>query len=263
MKPPLFVFMDESGRKESDRYFVCGFLEIEDNQAFCSSLQRVYDQIKNLSIRNRLARVEKLKNESNLEEIYNLAKSYNEFELKHYYISNENKQLYCDLIKAVFRKTDFRFTAIVADRNDPLYEKSPDGQFPLYLKAFKLFAMHCIKRPDYIFVPDSFEPEFNWNVKSGTLPSAILPLDSKSCLQLQIADVLSGTVAQALKVNLGGQPNNKDIVRKDIVDTLEKELGKKIQRNITSNHPRYFSVWTIDWGKTKRPGHGQETQPRS
>src|SRR5438067_1916279 len=132
---PLFVFMDESGRKESDRYFVCGFLEIEDNQAFCSALQRVYDQIKNLSIRNRTARVETLKASGNIEELYNLAKSYNEFELKHYYISNENKNLYCDLIKVLFKKTEFRFTAIVADRQDALYERPPDGQFPLYLKA--------------------------------------------------------------------------------------------------------------------------------
>lgn len=25
------VFMDESGNKESDRFFVCGFLELENN----------------------------------------------------------------------------------------------------------------------------------------------------------------------------------------------------------------------------------------
>ena len=263
MVKPLFVFMDESGRKETDSYFVCGFLEIEDNQIFCSSLQRVYDQIKNLSIRNRIKRVEYLKNKGDIESLYNLAKTFNEFELKNYLISKENQILYCDLIKVLFRKTKFRFTAIVVDRSDPLYNKDPEGQFPLYLKAFKLYVSFCVKEPDYIFVPDTFEPNFNWNVKNGMLPMAILPLDSRACLQLQIADVLSGLVAQALKIKSGKKLNNKDLVRKPVLNVLEEEIGKKIEGNLTVNKPNYFSVWTIDWSKsTKKSGHGQETQPR-
>lgn len=82
-----FVFMDESGRKESDRFFVCGFIEIDDNQQFCSALRRVADQIKNLSIRNRLARVEQLREAHDEEQLYHLAKTFNEFELKHYHFS--------------------------------------------------------------------------------------------------------------------------------------------------------------------------------
>lgn len=264
MTKPLFVFMDESGRKESDPHFVCGFLEIEDNQAFCSSLQRVYDQIKNLSIRNRIKRVKQLKDEGDIQSLYNLAKTFNEFELKHYLISKENQILYCDLIKVLFRKTTFRYIAIVADRYDPLYEKDPEGQFPLYLKAFKLYASFCVKTPDYIFVPDTFDPGFNWNVKSGKLPMAILPLDSKACLQLQASDVLSGLIAQALKLKTGKKPNNKDLTRQPVLDVLEKEIGKKIEGNLTVHKPNYFNVWMINWSKSKkRPGHGQETQPRS
>lgn len=259
---PLFVFMDESGRKESDQHFVCGFIEISNNQLFCSALRRVSDQIRNLSIRNRSSRVDFLMKSKDIHELYNLAKTYNEFELKHYHITNENQPLYSDLIKVLFRKTQFRFTAIVADRFDPLYQRDPDGQFPLYLKAFKLYSSRCAKNPDYIFVPDSFDPGFNWNVKTGNLPSTILPLDSKSCLQLQVADILSGLIAQALKINLGEKPNNKDLVRQPVLDVLEREIGKKIVGNLTVNKPNYFSVWMIDWSKSKRPGHGQETQPR-
>ncbi|MCX6706480.1 MAG: DUF3800 domain-containing protein [Candidatus Woesebacteria bacterium] len=259
---PLFVFMDESGRKESDPYFVCGFLEIEDNQAFSVSLQRVYDQIKNLSIRNRIARVDLLKKRKNINELYNLARTYNEFELKHYRISQENQILYCDLIKVLFKKTKFRFTAIVADRSDRLYERDPLGQFPLYLKAFKLYTSYCVRTPDYIFVPDSFEPGFDWNVKNGNLPMSIFPLDSKSCLQLQVTDILSGLTAQALKLEKRLKRNNKDVVRQPVLDTLEKELGRKINSKFTVNKPVYFNVWRIDWSKTKRSGHGQETQPR-
>ncbi len=263
LKSPLFVFMDESGRKESDRHFVCGFLEIEDNISFCTNLLRVADQIKNLSIRNRLARVEKLKNEGNIQELYNLAKSYNEFEMKHYHITEENRGLYGDLIKVLFRKNKFRFTAIVADRNDPLYERDQTGQFPLYLKAFKLYATKCIQTPDYIFVPDNFETDFQWNVKTGNLPLTIFPLDSKSCLQLQVADIFSGLVAQALKMETGGIPNNKDICRQPVLEIMEKEMGKKINGNMTVHKSNYyFSVWIVDWSKSKRPGHGQETQPQ-
>ncbi len=260
---PLFVFMDESGRKESDRYFVCGFLEVYDNQDFCSALRRVSDQIKNLSIRNRSSRVDQLGHSKDIEGLYHLAKSYNEFELKHYHISNENCSLYSDLVKALFRKTTFRFTAIVADRKDPLYQRDPDGQSPLYLKAFKMYALRCIKTNDYVFVPDSFDPEFSWNVKTGNLPLAIFPLDSKSCLQLQVADVLSGLIAQALKLKAGDAPNNKDIIRQPVLDTLEQEIGRKIDGNFTVHQPNYFTVWVIDWSKSKRSGHGQETQPRS
>ena len=264
MTKPLFVFMDESGRKESDPHFVCGFLEIDNNQVFCASFQRVYDQIKNLSIRNRIKRVEQLKDDSDIESLYNLAKTFNEFELKHYLISKENQNLYCDLIKVLFRKTKFRYIAIVADRSDPLYERDPEGQLPLYLKAFKLYATFCVKTPDYIFVPDTFDPGFNWNVKNGNLPIAILPLDSKACLQLQITDVLSGLIAQALKLKSGKKPNNKDLARQPVLNVLETELGKKIQGNLTVNQPNYLNIWMIDWGKSKkRPGHGQETQPRS
>lgn len=260
---PLFVFMDESGRKESDRHFVCGFLEVSDNQAFCFALRRVSDQIKNLSIRNRLSRVERLKQIGDHEGLYNLAKSYNEFELKHYHISEENHDLYSDLIKVLFRKTTFRFTAIVADRHDPLYQRDPDGQLPLYLKAFKLYSTYCIKSRGYTFVPDTFDPGFNWNVKTGNLPSAIFPLDSKSCLQLQVVDIISGLIAQSLKLKAGDPPNNKDLSRQPVLDILEAELGRKIDGNFTVHKPNYFSVWIIDWSKSKRSGHGQETQPRS
>lgn len=260
---PTFVFMDESGRKESDRHFVCGFLEIDDNEKFCASLRRVSDQIKNLSIRNRSNRVDTLLADNDLQGLYNLARTYNEFELKHYHITKENLTLYCDLIKALFAKTNFRFTAIVADRMDKQYVRDPKGQLPLYLKAFKLYASHCIQNPNYIFVPDTFDPGFEWNMKTGKLPVSILPLDSKACLQLQVADVLSGLVAQAMRLNAGETPNNKEIVRQPVLNTLEKELGRKIDGKFTVIKPHYFNVWPIDWSKTKRPGHGQETQPRS
>lgn len=235
---------------------------MDGNQAFCGSLRRVCDQIKNLSIRNRSRRVGFLKQTGDVESLYNLAKSYNEFELKHYHISRENSSLYCDLIRVLFSKTAFRFTSIVVDRNNPLYRRDPDGQFPLYLKAFKLYASSCVKTADYIFIPDIFDVGFNWNVKTGKLPLAIFPLDSRSCLQLQVVDILSGLIAQSLKLNSGESPNNKDLSRQVVLETLEKEIGRKIDGSFTVHNPNYFSVWVVDWSKSKRSGHGQETQPQ-
>jgi len=261
---PSFVFMDESGKKESDRYFVCGFLEVFDNRDFLLNLQRVSDQIKNLSIRNRMARVDELKNMNDINQLYLLARTFNEFELKNYRITHENQGLYCDLIRALFKRTNFRFTAIAMDRKSPLYIRDENGEDPLYLKALKRYSVNCAPKSqkEYIFVPDSFNISFNWNVKEGKLPIAILPLDSKSCLQLQIVDILTALIAQGLRV-AGNEPlSNKDQVRKPVLETLEKVIDKKINGNLTVDSPHYFSVWILDWSKTKRPGHGQETQPR-
>lgn len=262
---PSFVFMDESGKKESDRYFVCGFLEVFNNRNFLVSLQRVSDQIKNLAIRNRIARVDTLKGAADIDQLHLLARSFNEFELKHYHISKENQTLYSDLVKALFKKTNFRFTAIVMDRKDSLYVRDENGDDPLYLKALKRYAVNCAPKSEkeYVFAPDSFNSGFDWNVKSGKLPIGILPLDSKSCLQLQVVDILTGLIAQALRTHAGETLNNKDHVRLPVLNTLESVIGRKITGNLTVDKPHYFSVWILDWSKAiRKPGHGQETQPR-
>jgi len=261
---PSFVFMDESGKKESDRYFVCGFLEVFDNRDFLLALQRVSDQVKNLSIRNRMKRVDELKDAGDINQLHLIARTFNEFELKNYRITHENQKLYCDLIKALFKKTNFRFTAIAMDRKDPLYVRDENGDDPLYLKALKRYAVNCAPKSqkEYIFAPDSFNIAFNWNVKAGKLPIAILPLDSKSCLQLQVVDILTALVAQGLRIAKGELLSNKDQVRLPVLRTLEAVINKKVQGNLTVDSPHYFSVWILDWSKTKRPEHGQETQPR-
>ena len=56
-----FVFMDESGKKKSDRFFVCGFLELQDVVSFCRSVSRLHNQIKNTSISNMYKRVDILR----------------------------------------------------------------------------------------------------------------------------------------------------------------------------------------------------------
>jgi len=257
-----FVFMDESGKKESDRFFVCGFLQIEDSINFSRVFQRVVDQIKNLSIRNRQKRVSFLYKEKNLDELKNLAQSFNEFELKHYRISHENQSLYKDLIKVLWKKTNFKFTAIAFDRKDPNYVREENEHNALYLRALKLYTVHCAKSLEYIYVPDNFDTNFDWNVKSGNLPVAILPLESNASLQLQVADILTGLVAQALRLSNGENPTQKDVVRMPVLKVLEEMLERKIEGNLTIDGPNYFSVWVVKLRERKKLGHGQETQPQ-
>lgn len=240
-----FVFMDESGKKESDRFFVCGFLQIEDNVLFVRSLQRVHDQIKNLAIRNRQQRVETLRQSGDIEQLYNLARTFNEFELKHYLITEENRKLYIDLLKALWKKTQFRYTAIVIDRHDPRYVRSDNEHDVLYLRALKVYAMHCAPTCEYVYVPDNFDINFEWNVQRGHLPVTIVPLQSNASLQLQVCDILSGLVAQAWRTTNGIQPTNKDDVRADVVAELEQLIGHHLNEKFTVNTPHYFNVWPL------------------
>ncbi|GEM_PF-1856569 len=258
-----FVFMDESGKKESDRFFVCGFLQIEDNIGFSRSLQRVVDQIKNLSIRNRQKRIDILHKDKNLEELRNLAWTFNQFELKHYRITKENQNLYSDLIKALWKKTKFRFTAIVFDRKDPNYIREPNEHNALYLRALKLCMNHCVKDIKYVYVPDNFDINFNWNVKSGNLPISILPLESNSCLQIQVTDIFTGLIAQALRTISGEELTHKDEVRKPVLDTLEVTMGQKIKGNLTVETPNYFSVWVVKLTKNENRGMDKKSNPDS
>lgn len=257
-----FVFMDESGKKESDRFFVCGFLQIEDNTQFVQALRRVADQIKGVAIKNRQQRVEILRQSSDVKQLYNLAKSFNQFELKHYLISNENKNLYSDLIKALWKKTSFKFTAIAFDRHNENYIRDVNEHTALYLKSLKMYTKYCTNNVRYVYVPDNFDINFKWNVKSGNLPIAILPLESNASLQIQICDILTGLVTQALRISYGSPRTNKDIIRESVVETLENELGRKINGKFTVNNPHYFNVWLLNFDQKEKSGHGQETQPR-
>lgn len=257
-----FVFMDESGNKESDRFFACGFLEIDDPRDFSSKTRRVYDQIFNLSVRNRQARIEKIFKEQKFDELVALSRSFNQFELKHYYISDENKILYSDLVKLLFKKTKFKITIIVFDRRNPNYIRD-ENPHALHLRSLKLYANYCAPKTNhYIFVPDSFDDNFEWNVNKGRMPFGILPLDSRGAIYLQVTDVFTGLVLQALRGFHKEPHNNSEEPRIEVLDTLEELLGLKIKGNLTKTvNNCYFSVWMVDLdrksqGMDKKPNPG-------
>ncbi|MCB9815757.1 DUF3800 domain-containing protein, partial [Candidatus Nomurabacteria bacterium] len=96
-----FVFMDESGNKNDDRFFVCGFLEVPDPHQFTKNLQRVRDQIFDAVQKQRAQRAKEHLSDGNIEKLYSLARKHSFFELKFGKITLHTLGLYNDLLKAL------------------------------------------------------------------------------------------------------------------------------------------------------------------
>ncbi|MFZ1523143.1 MAG: DUF3800 domain-containing protein [Candidatus Saccharimonadales bacterium] len=253
MSTQSIVFMDESGNKESDRYFVCGFLLIDDVESFNKKLSRVRDQIEAKSRYNKQEKIQESFNQNDLTSLYNFAKSSTNkgFELKFKHISNENISQFKILVGILFADIHFRFDAICIDRNDPNYRH--DTLKDMYkIVTHKYFNYRC--KSECIFIPDIFDVH-NWNwgeVLNNDNINTILPAESHSMLALQVVDVLTGLVGLGLKTEI--EQNNSDKRRLPLLESLQKAGHFKISREFTVRKPRYFSVWTLDFSKTKKRG---------
>ena len=58
-------------------------------------------------------------------------------------------------------------------------------------------------------------------------------------------------------MNSDKEKTARDVIRQPVLETLEKLTAKKIRGNMTIKTPQYFSVWVVDFSKTKESGHGQ------
>lgn len=241
------VFMDETGNKESDRFFVCGFLEVPDVNNFQIQLQRIRDQIKGLADRKRKEKVLDLKEKGNLDELFNFAYRKSSFELKFDKITSQNLSLFQDIIKVLARKIDIRFTAIVIDREDPSYNhRALIEMYKIITHKFFNFRLKSLS----VFMPDDFDTGLSWgDIVSSDKIAAVIPAESHSSLALQCCDILGGIVGLALKDK--NDYSNRDIVRSPIVETFESEFSCKIKKEFTVWKPKYISVWTLDFSKVK------------
>ncbi len=241
------VFMDETGNKESDQFFVCGFLEVPDVNEFQIKLQRMRDQIKGLADRKRKERVLRLKAAGNVEELFNFAYRSSSFELKFDKITSQNISLFQDLLKILARKTDIRFTAIIIDRQDPSYEhRALIDMYKIITHKYFNFRL----KNSSVFVPDDFDTGLSWGdiVRSEKI-TAVIPAESHSSLALQCCDVLAGTIGLALKNRT--YYTKRDLVRLPLLKTFESEFGCTIKKEFTVFKPKYISVWTLDFSKVK------------
>jgi len=214
------TFMDETGNKESDRFFICGFLEVPDTGAFHLKLRRIRDQIKGLALRDRQQRIVDLKEIGDMDQLFQFAYRPSSFELKFSKVTKKNLGYYQDLLKVLARKTDFRFTAIWIDR------VNPDYKFESYLSMYQAIITKYFDNANYsdtIFVPDEFDAGLAWeDVVASDRIVATIPIESHSCLAMQCCDVLGGIIGLGLKES--ESYTNSDWVRVPLLQTFEAEF---------------------------------------
>lgn len=251
------VYMDETGNKESDRFFVIGFLCVDDSEQLYRELVRVRDQIEALSRFNRLKRTRILKEEGDIEQLFNFAKSPSSFELKYKHVSNENIHLFKIFLKILIYKVNFCLDALVIDRKDPHY-KHTDLKDMYKIITHMYFNYRC--KAECIFVPDSFDHLWEWrSILSNVQIKAVIPGSSQALLPLQAVDILTGVIAQGLR----GKEDytNKDKVREPLLKLFTEVAKIEIKKSVTVNKPRYISIWTIDFSKTKKGAQGMDKKP--
>jgi len=241
------VFMDETGNAESDRFFICGFLEVSDVNAFHIGIRRIRDQIRGLADKNRKTRVQQLKDQNDIDQLYNFAKKPSAFELKFKKVTKENKKFFEDLVKVLAYKVEFRFTAVVIDRRDPYYKHTK--HVDMYKRIVRLYFKHCFKG-EGIFMPDEFDLGLSWDeiVQSEKIRT-VVPIESHASIGLQCCDILGGIISLGLKSE--SDYTKSDQVRFSVVDMFQEVFNCNIKENFTQNNPKYIKVWTIDFSKAK------------
>lgn len=251
------VYMDESGNKESDRYFVCGFLCVNDSEQLISILARVRDQIEAKARYNKLQRIERVKQSEDLNQLYNFAKAPNDFELKFNYISNENIKFFKILLMILIHKVDFRFDALIIGRNDPSYNHT--NLSDMYKIITHMYFNYRCKQ-ECVFVPDSFDHLWNWqSLLNNQQIRSIIPSSSHALLPLQVVDILTGIIAQGLRTS--EEYSNRDMVRAPLIKLFEEETKFKIVPSHTRSNPKYISTWTIDFSRTKKGAQSMDKKP--
>ena len=251
------VYMDETGNKESDRYFVVGFLRVNDSEQLIQKLTRARDQIEALSRYNRKKRVEKLYVDKDIEQLFNFAKNLNSFELKYQFVSDENLHFFKILIKILINQVDFKMDALVIDRKDASY-KHTDLADMYKIITHLYFNYRC--KEECIFIPDSFDHSWEWQkMLNNQNIRAVIPGSSHSLLPLQVVDILTGLIGHGLRSK--DEYSNRDIIREPLLKVFTEEANIKISRSVTVSKPKYISIWTIDFSKTKRGAQSIDKQP--
>jgi hypothetical protein len=233
------VFMDETGNSHEEPYFSCGFLEVSDVNLFHIKLRRIRDQIRGLALRDRQSRIALLKEDGDIEQLFQFAYKPSSFELKLSKVTAKNLKLYQDLVKVMARKTDMSFTVVLANKTD-----HPEARF---LDLYRSIIAEYYAPPysaDTIFIPDEFDTSLSWDdVIVSERIIATIPIESHSCIALQCCDVLGGIIA--LGCESPDNYTNSDMVRLPLLKTFEDEFGCKVSSDFSVNEPRSITVKTV------------------
>lgn len=219
----IFGFFDETGylrNPETDRMFGLGILTAHHP----SSLHRAIIKYKN-------------------------SKNYHE-ELKFTYASKYNLPLYKGFIDLFFNESDLTFHSLLFDKAKLDISKHFAGDFD---RAYNSFTAELISRTidtsDYITIladdvetkkNNNFEKDIKEKIKAKCRRNAlfgICRLESHAVSEIQLTDVLLGTVAYAYKLKYKFVSPGKNSAKLQLVKHLQKRLDidiltKDVNRNM-------------------------------
>jgi len=190
-------------------------------------------------------------------------------EFKFCEVENNNLNLYKEFIDLFFSMQRVEFSCLVFDKNGLNIEKHFQNN---YFKAYNTFTAKLINRTlgvsEYITVladdistpkSDNFEKEIKAKVKKKTRRNALFGIcrvESSAVSELQMCDVLLGTIAYAFKIKHELVSPKKN-ARLALVKHLQKHLNTDVLSQTykyTLRFGRKVSVWEVKGDISKKVG---------
>jgi hypothetical protein len=266
MEQPLksyFAFSDESGNSTQERFFGLGLLLVDDEiGSFYDAMKPYYDRIFEMSRLQKFKRLEILRHDGAVDELFRIANSTQRFELKFRNINFTTNLVYQKLIERYFTFPNVRFCVLVVDRQSlPRQEFDP---WAIYIHRVAMLLVNNMKNinpcrvcllADDLTRPKSATTTFEQSLQStltkmlaekGMNSSlfGVTRLESHSSLLLQIVDVLLGCVMYDFKKENGLISEKLAQRQEGVVEQVRKTFGvTSLAANKTYHTPNYLSVW--------------------
>lgn len=255
-----FIFMDESGNNTQDRFFVLGILmvPIDDVGRLFDFLENITSKMKTRSKEKMDERIDTDFKNNQMDKVLEQAKSTKSFEMKFKAINQENQDLYIHILQKYFKQANYRFSAIVLDRQDKDFKPNGMSHWDRYLNNAAMLIANNIRKitdgefvvvADQISQPENCPPYENSlcskicdRLKAKDVPTESLfgsvRIESHSATFLQLVDIFVG----AIGYDFIGEDKERKV---EFMKILREKIGLqgKVQQNITREIPNYFSVW--------------------
>ncbi len=245
-----FLFVDETGTKKQDDFFIIGFLRVDNPDKYFKTLSLYRDKLFGMNRELRKQRIELLARNDQTDQLIQLAESAFKFELKYSKINNYNYKIYIDFITTLL-DIGIHFVSIGIDRNDPFF-KDNAKLIASYKRVINVY-LEKYQQPDSCLIVDDFGIQISNFCNEELLPKYFLRSLSESNIYLQAVDILSGLVSYGLRASKETKSSKKDIFRNLVLARLEEKIHTKITKNFTVNYNTksgYFSNWILDFGKS-------------
>lgn len=252
--------MDESGNNAQDRFFVLGILIVPIDE-----VGRLFDFLENISSKIKTRSQEKMRERidadfknNHLDKVLEQAKSTKSFEMKFSKINKENQDLYIHILHKYFKQVNYRFSAIVLDRQSKDFKPDGMSHWDRYLNNAAMLIANNIKNVnsgEFVVIADQVTQPENHHLYENYLCNKIyerlreksvpeealfgsVRIESHSATFLQLVDIFVGAIGYDF---LGEDRERKGEFMKILREKLS--MRGKIQESFTKNTPNYFSVW--------------------